>query len=168
LLRGEILIHHILIDSLHVKLRQLPDTSWNVSKLIHHEPSSTPSTEPFGWLLTLEDLRLRDAAIAIAALDSSAWLPKRIHQMNIRMSASYSDTAQRVHLQHFRFKTNNPALRLEELSFSSVVVNHEIKLQDLPFLHGTEPKKGEAISILPTAWPSAQLCLTLSTFLKFS
>ncbi|MBD3223825.1 MAG: AsmA family protein, partial [Caldithrix sp.] len=133
LVGGEINVNSLLIDSLYLKLKQLPDTTWNITALIKSdsiqvEEDTLKNSRPFGWPIKLDDLRLKNAAIRINAADSL--IPEKIDNFNIRLAAFYSEERQELQLKEFSLSTKKPALDLKEISFHFQRDEQNVSLKD--------------------------------------
>ena len=132
ILRKNIIIDALVIESPYVKLAQLPDSTWNVNNLTKPTssksiPDSSAVSEPFGYQVTLIDFQLKDARIDIASIDTL--LPRQVKDFNINLSLQFSEKEQELHLKEFRLKTEQPAFNLQELSLKVKRNEHEILLQ---------------------------------------
>ncbi|MBN1755081.1 translocation/assembly module TamB domain-containing protein [bacterium] len=133
ILRKEIYIDLLLIESPVGFLRQFPDSTWNFSTLVkpvipeHHD--TTEVSEPFGYSFILKNFQLVDANLALEALDTI--LPTGIKDINIRFSGIYSPDLMNLNLKKLGFRTMNPDFSLKEISFSASRSNGETKLENL-------------------------------------
>lgn len=141
LLRKEIWIDSLALDSLFLKLRQYPDSSWNVAKLLPPDSGAavdtTEAPAPFDWKITVNDFRLKNAGLRIIPLDSAGIIPSRVENINADLEFAYSEEAQKLHLREFRFHARNPDFRLAELSFRVGRTAQEITFKDLALRTGS-------------------------------
>ncbi len=141
LLRKEILIDSLALDSLFLKLLQYPDSSWNVAKLFPPDSGATADTArapaPFDWKITVNDFRLKNARLRIIPLDSAGIIPSRVEDVNADLEFDYSAKEQNLHLREFRFHTRNPDFHLAELSFRAGRTAQEITFKNLVLRTGS-------------------------------
>jgi translocation and assembly module TamB len=130
LLRKQVLLDSIRIDSLYAVARQFPDSSWNLGQLFATGTSAT-DTSALGWVLRSERTELRGGRLALRPLEASPILPQAIENINARFAWTYADSAKTIHLQEFNLRAREPDLVLRELSFQLAQRRNELLLQDL-------------------------------------
>lgn len=132
--RKEIAANAVVLDSLYIKLLQLPDSSWNFSHLVTATEPAKPDTAPrafaLGWKISVADFHLNSARAALSPLDTLSIIPKRFDNINSHLALTYTDNSQRVELKEFRLQTHRPVLFIDQLSFLLNRTGEQMLLQD--------------------------------------
>lgn len=125
LLRRQVLLDSICIDSLFVVAQQLPDSTWNLGYLF------VTDTSALGWALHSDQTVLRDSRVALQPLVASPILPQAVENLNARFAWTYSDSVKAIHLHEFNLRTRAPDFVLNELTFQLTERRHELQLRNL-------------------------------------
>lgn len=125
LLRRQVVLDSIRIDSLYAVARQLTDSTWNFSGLF------VTDTSALQWVVRGEQTELRGSRLAIRPLTASPLLPKLIENLEARFSWLYADSMQDLHVRQFKLRSRSPDLVLNELTFQLTHRRNELQLRDL-------------------------------------
>ncbi len=129
LLRKEIHIGRILVDSLTVSLRQINDTTWNLNTLVKADPDT--STSEFTWLVTIGSLNVHDARMNIAPLDTSSLIPRHVDDINAQLSGAYSSSVMDMNVEYLRLHTRRPSITLRQFSFTTKKEGDDLVVRDM-------------------------------------
>jgi translocation and assembly module TamB len=147
LLKKEMVIKLIALNSLHFKLQQMPDSSWNVEHLVISEPDTTPKaskpSQPMKWRIALSDMRIKNALIDIIPLSKSSFIPHRIENINTGASMVFDRTGLKADLKDFRLLAQNPKFVLKRLSLDLALVKNNLKIRQLVLLTSNSHIQGE-------------------------
>ena len=147
LLKKKIVIRVVEIDSLHLLLRQLPDSSWNVAHLLKSTSKSEKDTasksSSIGWQLLLEDVNLNGVSVFIEPVMDLSFLPRRIENINTHISLAYNDSGLAINLRKLRLKTQQLQFIVDEWSCFASLKENVMKVQDLTFQTNRSKLTGE-------------------------
>jgi len=117
LLKKELSIRVVSVDSLLMQLQQMPDSSWNISHLLQKkETIPTKEQQPVQWKISLHDFKLRQAKVKILPLSKTVGLPSVIDGINSRLSLSYNNASFELILKDFHLQTHQPDFAIESIS----------------------------------------------------
>ncbi|MBI5472238.1 MAG: translocation/assembly module TamB domain-containing protein [Ignavibacteriae bacterium] len=128
LLKREIRIDRIVVDSLSVVLRQLKDSTWN---LAHLTKPDTSAPAEFTWLLMLVDVAVRDARVRIHPIDSASLIPRAINDINVQLSGAYSEDIMDFALTSLRLETRKPNLSVKQFSLITKKEGDDLVVSDV-------------------------------------
>ncbi|MGQ7871189.1 translocation/assembly module TamB domain-containing protein [Sunxiuqinia sp. sy24] len=129
LLSRQLQVHQIRISHPYFNFQQEADSSWNVQHLLKpttEDVDATSSPSTFG--LEIGRFNLVTGRIRINAVDTI--IPRRIDQLNIRLSLKFSSEEQQVTLSQLAFVTRQPAFELQQLAFQFSRTSQAIQLTD--------------------------------------
>lgn len=135
LLKKEIVIKLIELDSLHFRMRQMPDSSWNVEHLIISGPDTAAKapepTQPMKWRIALNKMNLINARFDFIPLSESLFVPQRIESINTQASMIFDRNGLKADLKDFRLFAQHPNFTLKKLSFDLSLVKNNLKFRQL-------------------------------------
>lgn len=133
LLKKEVIVKLIALDSLNFRLQQLPDSSWNVAHLVRSKPdtSAPESPQPMLWRINLNDIKIRDARLAFIPLRESPYLPRQIENINTQASLHFDREGLQADLRNLQFLTRNPNFALKKLSLNLSLMNNRLNIHRL-------------------------------------
>ena len=150
LLNKEVIIKLIALESLHFRLRQLPDSSWNVEHLVITEPDTattapekTEPSHPFLWRIALKDMKISDARIDILPLNESSFIPQRIDNINTQASLLFDQQGFKADLTDFRLRAKQPDFTLNRLTFDLSLVKNNLTIRQLVLQTSNSQIQGE-------------------------
>ncbi|HEX9973113.1 MAG TPA: AsmA family protein, partial [bacterium] len=112
LLNKEIVIKLVELNSLHFRLRQMPDSSWNVEHFVISKPDTLAQapepSQPMKWRIALNNMKLKDARFDFIPLRESPFIPQRIENINTQASLVFDRKGVEVDLKNFRLLAQNP------------------------------------------------------------
>ncbi|WP_170111264.1 translocation/assembly module TamB domain-containing protein [Mangrovibacterium marinum] len=132
LLNKQVTITKLDISKPKIKLVQQNDSTWNFSNLLKEPDSpatSTPASQPFNWLIDLQQFELHSGFIETTATDSL--LPRKIDGINVQLHAKYSANEQSLALDSFRLDCTAPNFSLEQFTFKIRQVDGIVTLSEL-------------------------------------
>jgi len=176
LLQRRIAIDSIRIDSLQLRLRQMPDSTWNLAALLRGDSTTVPDTTAktesrgFPFTVTVGELRLRNARLQLAALDAT-W-PRQIHDLNLRLGGKISQARQSVRITEFRLRAEKPGFILQQLTFDLEHDRRETRLRNFIlrsarsditahalYAGGSAPQASGRVEARPLAFPEFKIFL---------
>ncbi len=149
LLNKEVILRFAELNAPYFLLKQLPDSSWNVSELVKQEESlpeeKTSSSGPFAWHIILEDMKIIDGSMDIAPLGTSQTIPEKIRHLNCILSLSYDKEGLSTTMRDFSLRALQPDLTVAEVSFLLLLENNGMSVQDLKLITDNSQLFGELI-----------------------
>ncbi|MCI0494690.1 translocation/assembly module TamB domain-containing protein [candidate division KSB1 bacterium] len=147
LLNKEIVIKFIALNSLHFRLRQLPDSSWNVEHFVISEPDTAAKapepSQPMQWRIALNNMKLKDARFDFIPLRESPFIPQRIETINTQASLVFDRKGLKVDLKNFRLLAQNPNFVLKKLSLDLSLVENNLIIRHLSLQTSASHIQGE-------------------------
>jgi uncharacterized protein involved in outer membrane biogenesis len=135
LLKKEIYIKLIELDSIHFRLLQLPDSSWNFEHLLISKPDTgvkpPEPTHPMKWQVDLNDMLLKNGRIDLFPLNESPIIPHRIDNINTQASLTYDRNGLQADLDNLRLKSQQPDFVLKKLSFNLSLEKNKLNIRQL-------------------------------------
>jgi len=132
LLKSEILVRVIAFDAMDLRLKQLPDSTWNVTNLIITEDKpDTSAPKKFVWRLSFEDIQLNNAGLTIEPLMVSPAIPQKIDGLNFHAALLYDDRGLNVKLRNLKLQARKPQFTINELSFLLFNRGNELSVEQL-------------------------------------
>ncbi len=131
LLDKTIRIDSLLIDSAHVRLEELPDSTWNVMHLMPDDTAalSEDSAAEFDYAVELGSLLVRDASASLVASDSL--IPDRLDGINLSVSGSYALDRQNLWLHSFQLNARNPDLQITDFTLEMTGDTSKVVFKDV-------------------------------------
>ena len=128
LLNGHLLINKVQIDRPFFRMKQVNDSTWNITKVIKPTSSSTPKSTTSGgnFQLDLSAVQLKEGRLNFDTKDTL--IPKQIQHLNTNFSFHWDKLHQSVGLHQFSFVSKKPDLTLTQLTFN---VSRDTSLIDL-------------------------------------
>lgn len=129
-LKGEVLIDSLVIDSPEVHLKQAKDSSWNLSDwLVDNINTTTQKNTARPWLVRISQFELNNGRIQVDAL--SEMIPEAINNFNLKAGARIKGNQVEIDLQQLGFNTLNPEISLKELHARYRMDNSGIQIENL-------------------------------------
>lgn len=116
LIRKQVLVQVLSLHAPCVRLKQLPDSSWNLAHLVKSTKKSD-STAPLEWRFRFENVQLSRGWVRILPLAQSRFLPGHIRDIEARLSMEMRQDTVRARLRQFSLRSLQPELRIRELAF---------------------------------------------------
>ena len=138
LLNRHINIHQIFIDRPLVHVSEDSSGTWSFDKLI--SKSTTPDTitkeneTPFGYIISVDSLILRDATANIETVNTI--IPKKVSQLDLNLNARYSAEEVQINLQNLAFETEQPFFKMHQLGFNFSQSEEGLWLRNLIIITG--------------------------------
>jgi translocation and assembly module TamB len=109
-----VLVTTLIFQSPYLFLKQRPDSSWNVAHLIKSTPEQSSALL---WRIALQNVQIRNGALALAPLDTSQkLLPRRIESLSTNLRLDYAEPRVNVILRNLQLTALNPPLQLDSLA----------------------------------------------------
>ena len=147
LLNKEVILRFAELKSPYFRLKQLPDSSWNVSNLVRQKespPEEKPSpSEPFAWHIILQDMKIIDGSIDMVPLGTSQTIPEKIRNLNCILSLSYDKEGLSTTMRDFSLRALHPDLSVAEISFLLLLEHNGMSVQDLKLITDNSQLFGE-------------------------
>ncbi len=144
LLYNELRIHSLGIHTPTVFLKQLNDSTWNVQNIIKpSDPEKVDTTSSSSSLgIYLPQFILSDGNLFIQSKDTI--IPKKIEDLNTEISLRYTSKEQEVQLKSFSFTSQQPQVKLQQLSLQLTRTAQKIVLKDFYIKTALNKLQGEA------------------------
>jgi translocation and assembly module TamB len=114
LLKEQVIVTNLILQSPFLDLKQQPDSTWNFAHLL--KPSSDQETADL-WRIALQNLQIEDGAVALAPLDTlHALLPRRLQNISTSLRLEYADPRLNAMLHNLQVTSVDPPLRLDSLA----------------------------------------------------
>ncbi|MFV0392002.1 MAG: translocation/assembly module TamB domain-containing protein [Paludibacteraceae bacterium] len=128
LLRGNIEVNSVEIETPIFYLTQYADSTWNFSNIT--QPNENPDTisKPFGFQLNVERIKINNASIRIHALDTI--FPRLLSDFYSDLSFKFTQEHQEVNMRELRFNTYAPDVSLKNIKFQAKRDGSVIQLKD--------------------------------------
>ncbi len=125
-------IDSLVIDSAHVSLIQLADSTWNLAQIALTDTSgSVPvdtTQEAIGYDIVVSDFILGNSAIDIVATDSL--IPRRVEGLNVHLAGEYAGGQIGANLYDFRLRTVGPDFTVNHAECSTAIDSVSIAVTD--------------------------------------
>ncbi|MEJ2054296.1 MAG: AsmA family protein [Calditrichaceae bacterium] len=111
LLRKKITIGQLILDKPQLKLVRENSGMWNINQLVKHNSSQKKSADSSGtqWMIEARSIQFKSGSVDIFGLDTSGVrIPKRIKNIELNSSLSYSKNKFAASLQDLNFDTRSP------------------------------------------------------------
>jgi len=118
LIRREIHIHYLEIDSLSMVLRQDDDSTWNIADVFKGEPArpETVSAPMPDWTIMVDRLSLNHWNAEIAPLDTTGPMPRRLVDFTAQMRGSYASDRQALTIEDLSLRAGSPEVVVAHLA----------------------------------------------------
>ncbi len=117
LLNGHLLIKSVEIDQPLFHLKQVNDSTWNITELIKPTSSATDSTDSeSNFQVDLQAVQLNEGKILLTTPDTL--IPEQIQHLNSNLSLHWEENRQSVQLKNFSFVSKKPDVTLTQLAFN--------------------------------------------------
>ncbi len=118
LLGGRLTVESLLIDSVHLYLREDSATGWNMTRITQPDTTAIPGTtgdEPLHlpFEIDLQQLTLTNSTADIRS--GVRLIPRRIIELHLGLSAFLVNDSQTVTLDSLHFQTQEPDVHLKQL-----------------------------------------------------
>ena len=144
LLKNQISINKVRLDISKIFLNQLPDNTWNFTRLMKRdsleEKQQEKETFSFPYSINLREFEILVKKIKVDAI--SEIFPKNVINLNASFSASYSRNYQKIELHQLNFKTEEPDFFLKHFSFHAQRDIEKISLSEFIFRTGNSHVSG--------------------------
>ncbi|MDD2380201.1 MAG: translocation/assembly module TamB domain-containing protein [Mariniphaga sp.] len=132
LLRNSLVVHSITIDQPYFFLRQINDSTWNFQQIIQSEPQEEKEEEEEerqgNFHFRIDEFTLRKGLIVSDVFDTI--IPQRVENLNMALSASWTDKEKQAVLTHFSLTTRQPDFQLKHVAFTLTHADPFIELRD--------------------------------------
>ena len=130
LLKREILIESIEIDSPEIHLNQKKDSTWNVSEIVVESgQKSTNSKGKKTFVIKIKLFELINGRLVVQSL--MEMIPEKIENLDIRANAEINGDNMEINLQGMNFLALHPDIRLNELSANYRMNDQAILIDNL-------------------------------------
>ena len=140
LLAREIRIDSLVIDVPRGTLRRGPDGSWNFSNILKASPPDTSARKKFPFAVRLDRVSLRDGSLFVDSKEPA--IPRAVTDLQMTFSAYWGDTAQTLALTELRFRSAEPPIALEQLTFAVARTREGLTVSDLKVRTSRNALKG--------------------------
>ena len=142
LLKKEILIDSVFIDSPEIYLEQKSDSSWNFGNILKDSnQTSVKSKTKNTFRINIRLFSLRDGKLTIRSL--SEMIPRKISQLNIRADADIRGDDITINLQRLNLEAVNPNIHINELSANYRMNEQGIRIDNFILRSGGSSIDGE-------------------------
>jgi translocation and assembly module TamB len=125
----EIRVDSLVIDAPRAALRRGPDGSWNFSNILKASPPDTNARKKFPFAVRLDRVSLRDGSLFVDSKEPA--IPRAVTDLQMTFSAYWGDTAQTLALTELRFRSADPPIALEQLTFTVARTREGLAVSDL-------------------------------------
>ncbi|KOH45912.1 hypothetical protein NC99_12880 [Sunxiuqinia dokdonensis] len=116
LLDNKLQVHRVHIGRPYFYLEQQADSSWNVQQLVKPSGEETDTSQTSSTFeLDVAQFNLAEGAVRIHAFDTL--IPRRIENLNTKLSLQFSADRQMLVLDEFSLLTQQPDFELQQLAF---------------------------------------------------
>ncbi len=143
LLVREIRVDSLLVDAPRVALRRRPDGSWNFSNIVKASPEARAEKEAQGKLpfeIRLDRVALRGGALFIDSEEPA--IPSVLTDLDMAFSAYWGEATQTIELTELRFRSAEPPIVLETLTFAGARTREGLTVSDLSVRTSRNALKG--------------------------
>ncbi len=148
LLRNTVKIKVIALENPQLLLRQLSDSSWNVSELVQAQDNPPQEADAASdWTIQLESTRISNGHVRIFSRDSSR-TPLVISNINSILSLRYTPSGSELTLKKLQLHSLNPDLVIDHLGFRLGYAAGTIVLENLS-LRTADSRMSGSISFNP-------------------
>lgn len=129
LLQNKLQVHSVLVSRPYFYLEQQADSSWNVQQLAKpSEEDADTSTTSSTFELDVAQFKLTEGSIRVHAFDTV--IPRRVENLNTKLSLQYSSEVQKLVLNEFSLLTKHPDFELQQLALQLNRTQEVIRLSD--------------------------------------
>ncbi|KAA3619874.1 MAG: AsmA family protein [Calditrichaeota bacterium] len=136
LIRKEVRLKVLAVDSLRLFLLQHADSSWNFEHIVKTDTSTrAPANEtaPFQWKLLFENIHFSEAAISFMPLEKMPAFPEKIKAIDLDLDAQYINDVLDVQMRNLSFLTVKPQFAMQRLAFKIKYEKNRIAINALDF-----------------------------------
>ncbi len=148
LFRKNICIDSLIFTRPEINLHQKEDSLWNFSTFLKaNSDKNETTTTSFPFEINANYIAIRGGNVAVYSL--SQFIPHHTSGIHLEVSASYGKNETYINLRKFQFKTENPAIVLNNLSGICTMNSEGIKIDSL-LLHAGNSNldfEGEYVSL---------------------
>ena len=128
LLRKEIRLRQITIDSLHLTLRQSEQETWNIAELIPPGDSTAGDTSPFAWTITVLSVQIRGLSAVVDPAGETPGIPRTLERLDLEGSLAYSAEHWQLAITRSSLATADPVLHLRRLVLAAEGDNEHARI----------------------------------------
>lgn len=131
-----VLINQLIIERPAIFLRQRPDSSWNVQNLIVTDTTAI-------WPVVLPVIRIREAALTVAPLDTANFFfQRRVQKLNAGLLVEYRTEQTRVEVRDLAFELSDFPLAVHNLQAHLVQTAESVRIDDFRLAVGASRLAG--------------------------
>lgn len=133
ILRKQILLQDVQIQTARINLEQDSDSIWNFMKILpdsnsRKEEDKNPS--PFSWIIQADKIQLHDCTASIHPVDFATILPRMI-TAHADLSIQWNPEGAFLEMKKFEVSMQKPDFSIGKMSFLVELSDHEITVSDL-------------------------------------
>ena len=130
LIKGQIVVDSLIIESPFVSLAELPDSTWNVmhiAKPTAEEPDTTPSS--FNMSVKVGELALNGGRLRVVS--SNSQIPKEADSLFLNVKGYYSSDYQQIDINKLCLSTRHPDLSVRQIGIQATGDKDAVRLESL-------------------------------------